>query len=800
VPKPELIRNALQPGQRVLWYEIVRTLGQGGFGITYVANDTNLQQEVALKEFLPTELAIRVDGLEVQPVSSTQAQNFAWGLDKFMVEARTLARFDHPNIVKVYSVFEANNTAYMVMRYEQGMSLGAIFNKRKTLPERLLQHLVHPILDGLEEVHNGGFVHRDIKPDNIYLRQDGSPVLLDFGSARVTVGAETRAMTSLVSPGFAPFEQYVTGSDKQGPWSDIYSLGATLYRGISGVQPQDATNRGEALSYTGNDVFISALEVGRGRYSEPFLRAVDAALCFRYDERPQTVAEWRAMFKAKKRSRGQRRATAEKVSPPEVAVSEFEVTEGIGKPVAQIAEPGANVAPQALAESAAIEPSSGPRQRGRIMIVVGVVFALALGAAYLLRPNDSGAADTTAVPNAAPLPVAVPESEPATTPADATATPAPQELAPDVIEPQNTPEPDIEEFETLDEATVPMPEPSIEPTTPRAPTTTSNSSLAIKATPRTTPLGVALEPPRAVKVAAKAKHNDCSVLTTAQLLPAMRERSTAAFKAHLFRVAGVDMIGASSSVAPHLGSLQSATDDFAKELSRSNGAKNGQLLLTAPDMQLLAERSNESLKQLGLLATTIVPMQYLLADRLTLTTLDWRLGSATLNGAPAVFRAQNIAVINAQLGALRGDVLTARQLKQALLRIILAEDFHGSAFAVLKPGARLLEADVVLKWQNVKPDIGPDVAPDRLYIFSSDGDGVLLPMSQRLTTDASLGYHENAVQDYQNTVLPLLRSGAASSASDWSCVADALAARYRTNWRDLAANHSVMPTFRLPAR
>lgn len=157
-------------------------------------------------------------------------------------------------------------------------------------------------------------------------------------------------------------------------------------------------------------------------------------------------------------------------------------------------------------------------------------------------------------------------------------------------------------------------------------------------------------------------------------------------------------------------------------------------------------------------------------------------------------------VINAQLGALRGDVLTARQLKQALLRIILAEDFHGSAFAVLKPGARLLEADVVLQWQNVKPDIGPDVAPDRLYIFSSDGDGVLLPMSQRLTTDASLGYHENAVQDSQNTVLPLLRSGSASSASDWSCVADALAARYRTNWRDLAANHSVMPTFRLPAR
>ncbi|MCB1749998.1 MAG: serine/threonine protein kinase, partial [Gammaproteobacteria bacterium] len=302
----ETYRNALKPGQRVLWFEIERTLGQGGFGITYVAFDTNLKQPVALKEFLPAELAVREGEFEVHPLSSARAGSFAWGLEKFMDEARTLAHFDHPNIVKVYTVFEANNTAYMVMRYEDGLSLGSIYSKRRRLPERLLQHLVHPLLDGLERVHDQGFIHRDIKPDNIYLRQDGSPVLLDFGSARIAVGSETRALTSLVTPGYAPFEQYVTGSDRQGPWSDIYSLGATLYRGIAGIAPPDATNRSEALSYTGKDVLVPALEVGRERCSESFLVAVDAALAFRYDERPQSVAEWRRMFRARRQRKGRR--------------------------------------------------------------------------------------------------------------------------------------------------------------------------------------------------------------------------------------------------------------------------------------------------------------------------------------------------------------------------------------------------------------------------------------------------------------------------------------------------------------
>ena len=380
--QPDLIRNALKAGQRVLWYEIERTLGQGGFGITYVATDTNLHQQIALKEYLPTELAVRENGLEVHPVSTAQADNFIWGLDKFMVEARTLAHFDHRNIVKVYSVFEANNTAYMVMRYEDGMSLGAIFNKRKRLPERLLQHLIHPILDGLEEVHNAGFVHRDIKPDNIYLRQDASPVLLDFGSARMTVGSETHAMTSLVSPGYAPFEQYVTGSDKQGPWSDIYSLGATLYRGICGVQPQDATNRSEALSYTGKDVFISALEVGRGRYSESFLRAVDAALCFRFDERPQSVAEWRAMFKAKRRSRKRREIESETAQVQKIEASEFDAENGIadeGAPLV-IAEPG--LAPVLNDEAGAAPPQS---RRRIVPALIIVAISVLVFATYLLR-------------------------------------------------------------------------------------------------------------------------------------------------------------------------------------------------------------------------------------------------------------------------------------------------------------------------------------------------------------------------------------------------------------------------------
>ena len=285
-------RNALQPGHRVLWYQIERILGQGGFGITYLAFDTNLNQHVAIKEYLPIELAVRENNASVHPVSEGHEDHFKWGMDRFISEARTLAKFDHPNIVRVLSVFEANNTAYMVMRYEEGKSLHELLPRWGTLEEQDLLKIVVPILGGLRAVHAAGYIHRDIKPGNIFVRVDGSPVLIDFGSSRQALGQATHTLTTLVSPGYAPFEQYVSKSDKQGPWTDIYGLGATLYRAVTGKQPVDAVDRSEGLLNDAADPLVPVTESVADRYSSRFLGAIDHALKFREDERPQTVDEW----------------------------------------------------------------------------------------------------------------------------------------------------------------------------------------------------------------------------------------------------------------------------------------------------------------------------------------------------------------------------------------------------------------------------------------------------------------------------------------------------------------------------
>jgi tetratricopeptide (TPR) repeat protein len=271
-------RNALKSGYQLHWYAIKEILGQGGFGITYLAHDTNLDKDVAIKEYLPIELAVREGDDSVQPVTEDRGKNYQWGLDRFIKEAQTLAKFGHPNIVRVHSVFEENNTAYMVMEYEHGESLQDIF------------------LGGLALVHKAGFIHRDIKPANIFIRKDGSPVLLDFGSARQALGEQTKTLTSLVSPGYAPFEQYYSKSDTQGPWTDIYGLGATLYRAVVGRTPQDAVDRSRSIHETSNDTFVSVVEIGKGKYSARFLKAIDHALKFKPTERPQSLTTWKTEF------------------------------------------------------------------------------------------------------------------------------------------------------------------------------------------------------------------------------------------------------------------------------------------------------------------------------------------------------------------------------------------------------------------------------------------------------------------------------------------------------------------------
>ena len=315
---------ALPPGYRLHEYRIDDVLGQGSFGITYLATDVNLDTKVAIKEYLPAELAIRTTDSTVRPRSIDVASTLLDGLDQFLIEARTLATFRHGNIVRVARFFEANRTAYMVMDYERGLPLTNWWAEQwrvaheqapASVPpsssqpapginEADLVMLLNPLLDGLALVHRTGVLHRDIKPGNICVREgDGSFVLLDFGAARPATGDLPDA-PNMLTPGYAPLEQY-TG-DNQGPWTDLYAVGATLYWMVSGKRPREVMERRRSPQ---NDV--SAEEAGAGRYGPDFLRAIDWALQVRAEDRPRDVGSFRrALFAAHASSLGLQEALA----------------------------------------------------------------------------------------------------------------------------------------------------------------------------------------------------------------------------------------------------------------------------------------------------------------------------------------------------------------------------------------------------------------------------------------------------------------------------------------------------------
>ena len=283
-------QTPLPSGFMINDYRIDAVLGAGGFGITYLATDIHLYRKVAIKEYLPSDIAVRTLEQSVAPRSMQDNDTYQRGLDQFLLEARILATFRHRNIVRVTRFFEAHRTAYIVLDYERGQSLKAWWPSHHKLPERDLLLLLAPLLDGLAVIHQAGYLHRDIKPDNIHVRRtDQSFVLLDFGAASLA-RPERQQVAGAVTSGFAPPEQY--DGAVQSASSDIYSFGATLYWMVSGQKPPAAP-----LRRLEKDPFVPAVQAGKGQYSTSFLHAVDWALSLDPASRPQNVAQLRrALF------------------------------------------------------------------------------------------------------------------------------------------------------------------------------------------------------------------------------------------------------------------------------------------------------------------------------------------------------------------------------------------------------------------------------------------------------------------------------------------------------------------------
>ncbi|MEC4718017.1 protein kinase [Noviherbaspirillum sp. CPCC 100848] len=281
--------NTLPIGTRLGEFEIKDLIGEGGFGIVYLAYDHSLERHVALKEYMPSGMAARTQARQVTVRSRQYEDTFVTGLRSFINEARLLARFDSPSLVKVYRFWEENGTAYMAMPFYDGVTLKQAYKEQRITPdEEWTRALLANMFDALETIHREQCFHRDVAPDNILLLKDGRPLLLDFGAARRVIGDLTQGPTVILKPGFAPIEQYadIPGL-RQGAWTDIYALGAVVYYLITGKAPSPAVSR------VVHDDMMPARAAGRGRFSDEFLGVIDRALAVKPEHRIQSVPEMR---------------------------------------------------------------------------------------------------------------------------------------------------------------------------------------------------------------------------------------------------------------------------------------------------------------------------------------------------------------------------------------------------------------------------------------------------------------------------------------------------------------------------
>ena len=442
-------QGALRPGTRLGEFEILRVLGVGGFGIVYLAMDHALERQVAIKEYMPAAMAARGDGEQVSLRSQAHLETFGIGLRSFVNEAKLLARFDHPSLVKVYRFWEANGTAYMVMPYYAGRTLK---EERKALAgvpsDAWIRGVIDPLLGALQVLHDEDVFHRDIAPDNILLLPSGLPVLLDFGAARRVIGDRTQTLTAILKPNYAPIEQYAdVGQLRQGPWTDLYALGAVLHFVITGRPPVPSAAR---AVHDDAKPLAQLDEVQRGTIGQPLLRTIDWALAVRPSHRPQNVAQFREALDGR-------------LVPPERPLADGEATQPVSReqvqaawsptqpidgqptvfqPTVAVTQPGAAAPAQNAglprAAGAAVQPpppapprrdaapppaAESPKRRGVLIAGIAGVAVLAIAAVFAMKGRGQPeVAPTYAEPSAASAPAAI--EAPASAPVPAVVEPA----------------------------------------------------------------------------------------------------------------------------------------------------------------------------------------------------------------------------------------------------------------------------------------------------------------------------------------------------------------------------------------
>lgn len=393
--------DALPLGTRFGEFEILRVVGVGGFGIVYLAQDHSLERQVALKEYMPAALAARGNGSQITVRSAAFAETYAVGLRSFVNEARLLARFDHPSLVKVYRFWEDNGTAYMVMPFLRGVTLRDARRSMARAPdEAWVRSVIDPLLGALEALHREGVYHRDIAPDNILLPPEGPPILLDFGAARHVISDRTQSLTAILKPSYAPIEQYADMTAmRQGPWTDIYALGAVMHFLLFGAPPPPATAR--AVQPDAEPIAQRTVPGVSAR----FLAVVGWTLGVRPLERPQNIAALRDALNGLS-------------SVPDPAGSA-----GVAVPVASVPSSGAPIAGAPIASSpTANAPTAFPQTQ------------------WVARPDQSDATRTD--PAEEPTRVPVPPTQ-ATVVASRPAVAAPAEpvrAAPSSTQPQPQPQ------------------------------------------------------------------------------------------------------------------------------------------------------------------------------------------------------------------------------------------------------------------------------------------------------------------------------------------------------------------------